>query len=615
MAVINETLLTNTWEYWRQRQNETATRLSSISDTTDEIKILTDVLIGGTNNTLIGQSLNDSGRVARFGSTADNNGGGNKLNIDFKSIRHTAGNSWEETETKIEYNVDDDVDKKMWISFYNDSGTTTDNIMRFGEGAATEWARFDNGQLAIGTAVPDTDQLLHVAGNTTIDNTLTAISLIANTVALTDGDLTINATDIDKPINITNVDTVANTTMRSIFLTYNSSGADLVSGGNKSKIAFRIDGNYSATGGGVADGEQLNIYNSYITSTNSGDPYTHIAQYTLADTNHSAGDVSLNYGAFSLADALNPSPGTVTNNTGLRGLSRIRSSGDVTNTYGAHLTAYALNGSSASGTRLYGLVAEAVFEGSTTSNIANVRGGSFTIDMNDGTAGTAIGVYSNFDLEPDADVTGDAFLINGSYSAGSVARVAGTAYGIYMAGEANNYVSSNLTVGGDLNLVGNVTSALDVDDLATFTNGIDVTGTTTFRSGFTSLANVKLNDNIQLRLGTDNDAIIAHDGSNLILDLANDDAFYIRDSNSALAHRFIFYSATGNFTANGAVTGATLVGAGSAITALNGSNISTGTVADARIATTIARKGNGTTQTLIIYDSAGGVLKTINGHA
>jgi hypothetical protein len=261
--------------------------------------------------------------------------------------------------------------------------------------------------------------------------------------------------DNKSAITLRSDDTVANSNFTgALHLTYNSSGTDAISVANKSKTAFRIDGNYSATGGTEVDGERQSIYTNYITSTNSGDAYVHYGQYSYTDTNHSAGNVLLNYGVYSTTDALNPSPGTIGNNTGFRGLSRIRSSGTVTNTYGAHVTAQVQSGATASGTRLYGLAAEAVFEGSTTSNIANVRGGSFLVDMNDGTTGTAIGVYSNLDLEPDADVTGNAFLINGSYSAGSVARVAGTAYGIYMAGEANNYVSSNLTVGGDLNLVG-----------------------------------------------------------------------------------------------------------------------------------------------------------------
>ena len=267
--------------------------------------------------------------------------------------------------------------------------------------------------------------------------------------------------DNKSAITLRSDDTVANSNFTgALHLTYNSSGTDAISVANKTKTAFRIDGNYSATGGTEVDGERQSIYTNYITSTNSGDAYVHYGQYSYTDTNHSAGNVVLNYGVYSLTDALNPSPGTIDNNRAMVGIARIRSSGDVTNTYGGYFGAYALDASSASGNILYGVEGVAYFEAGTTSSITNVRGGSFTVNMDGaieqdgGTATTAMGVYSHIAIDPAASVTGNAFLYYGSYAAGSLTEIAGTAYGLYMTGEANNYVSSNLTVGGDLNLVG-----------------------------------------------------------------------------------------------------------------------------------------------------------------
>ena len=52
-------------------------------------------------------------------------------------------------EKRIEYNVDSNAAKKMWMSFYNESSSTSDNIIRFGEADTTEWMRIDNGSLLV----------------------------------------------------------------------------------------------------------------------------------------------------------------------------------------------------------------------------------------------------------------------------------------------------------------------------------------------------------------------------------------------------------------------------------------------------------------------------------
>jgi hypothetical protein len=186
VAAILQTELTNTWEFWRQRQNEVATRLSSISNESDEIT-LTAITIGGTNNGTLSQTLNDDTRAARFGSLATTNAADQTLNVDIRSMRHTGGSDFQNTETRIEYNVDDGASKRMWISFYNDAAAQTDNTMRFGEGDTTEWARFDNGNFGIGTISPSVK--LDVTGAANISGTITGGTLTDGTLTITNGNI------------------------------------------------------------------------------------------------------------------------------------------------------------------------------------------------------------------------------------------------------------------------------------------------------------------------------------------------------------------------------------------------------------------------------------------
>ena len=520
MALIANTGLGDTFDFWRRRTNDVNSRLESLSGQNDTLTLTGNVVVD-TSTFVVNATTN---RVGVGKATP-------LKTFDVLGEVAISANLVVDTNTLYV----DAVSKKVGIA------CTTPTVALDVVGATALSSTLD---VVGATALSST---LDVTGDSTL------VSLNANAVTLT-GDLTINATDIDKPINITNVDTVANTTHAgSIYLTYNSSGADLVSGGNKSKTAFRIDGNYSATGGTTVETEQLNIYNSYITSTNSGDAFAHIAQYTYADTEHDAGNVYSNHGTFSIADALNTGTGTITYNAAFRGLSRLRSDGDVTNTYGGIFNAQVMSGASASGNILFGAEATAYFEPGALSSITNVRGGSFNVNIQEGTATTAMGVYSYINLESAAAVTSNAFLYYGRYEPGSLTEIAGAAYGLYMTGEESNWLDGSLRVGGDLDLVGNVTSALDVDGLATFTNGIDVTGSTTFQSGFLSLADIKLNDSVDLFLGSDNDARFFHDGSSLYLDMANDDAFYWRDVTGGTVVRFTFAIGTGDFTATGDV--------------------------------------------------------------
>jgi len=81
-------------------------------------------------------------------------------------------------------------------------------------------------------------------------------------------------------------------------------------------------------------------------------------------------------------------------------------------------------------------------------------------------------------------------------------------------------------------------------------------------------------------LGSGDDAELFCNGSHLYLDLNGGIGnFYIRDGTTT---RFTFND-------NGTLTATAFSGSGASLTALNGSNITTGTVADARIASTLVR--------------------------
>jgi hypothetical protein len=82
--------------------------------------------------------------------------------VRLRDIRHTDGATWTTTETRLHYSVDDNASKQMWLSFYNPTGDTIDNVIRFGEGDSNEWVRIDNGKVGIGTSSPS--QKLEVSG-------------------------------------------------------------------------------------------------------------------------------------------------------------------------------------------------------------------------------------------------------------------------------------------------------------------------------------------------------------------------------------------------------------------------------------------------------------------
>jgi len=99
----------------------------------------------------VGSTENDRKYNGRFTTRTPNN-----LNLDIYDRRWSNGNThgWIGTEKRIEFNVDDNTSKRMWISFFNANSTTTSNVIRFGEQEDTEWMRIFDGKVGIGTINP-----------------------------------------------------------------------------------------------------------------------------------------------------------------------------------------------------------------------------------------------------------------------------------------------------------------------------------------------------------------------------------------------------------------------------------------------------------------------------
>ena len=134
-------------------------------------------------------------------------------------------------------------------------------------------------------------------------------------------------------------------------------------------------------------------------------------------------------------------------------------------------------------------------------------------------------------------------------------------------------------------------------------------------AGGTMTGDLNFGDNVDANFGAGADLKIYHDGSNSFVEDAGTGrltlisngagiqfnaageqmADFIKDGAVELFHNNVkkAETASGGFTVTGAMAATTVTGDGSGLTALNGSNIASGTVADARISALTASKLTG----------------------
>ena len=132
----------------------------------EAITVLQDGKVGiGTDDLIYRlEVFEDGGLTSTIGSASttvrftnkSGTGSNSDLNLTIydKKISSVGTENWRGTEKRIEYNVDDNATKRMWIGFLNETTDASDNTIRFGEGLNTEWMRIDNGKVGIGTTNP-----------------------------------------------------------------------------------------------------------------------------------------------------------------------------------------------------------------------------------------------------------------------------------------------------------------------------------------------------------------------------------------------------------------------------------------------------------------------------
>ena len=117
--------------------------------------------IGTDNPTYVLHTFND-GAVGSAENSRKYNGRfttytPNRLNLDIYDRRwqDTQTHGWEGTEKRLEYNVDDNTSKRMWMSFFNPDNAVASNVIRFGEQEDTEWMRIYDGNVGINSTNPN----------------------------------------------------------------------------------------------------------------------------------------------------------------------------------------------------------------------------------------------------------------------------------------------------------------------------------------------------------------------------------------------------------------------------------------------------------------------------
>jgi hypothetical protein len=249
--------------------------------------------------------------------------------------------------------------------------------------------------------------------------------------------------DVVGTITTSVTDTVQDVTKNAVLIQNDISGTGGTTG-DRIKSALKLTSDNSATGSTIVSGQRLNSYGLYNTQVNTGDLYVHRGQYSVT-TSGTAANTYYQYGIHNLSRTT--SSGVITYNYGTVSDAQMYGSGDITQNIGSFNRAIwesTSSGNTASGIGAYNNIR--TISGS-TSTITAVRGTYTVIDHDDATMGTVYAHDSKIDVENAANVTGNAYMYYGIYSAGSTAKIVGTSWGVYLTGEDENYFSAPVGIG------------------------------------------------------------------------------------------------------------------------------------------------------------------------
>ena len=136
----------------------------------------------------LGTTVNDRQIISTFSNNVHGSSGSvNVGNLDFLTRRIATSSSqsdpdysWITSEYRLEFHVDNNANKRSWLSFYPPNTQTQSNAIRFGEHEDTEWMRIEDGLLGLGEASPEYLLDLYRYTNTTGSSTGTTLIRLTN---------------------------------------------------------------------------------------------------------------------------------------------------------------------------------------------------------------------------------------------------------------------------------------------------------------------------------------------------------------------------------------------------------------------------------------------------
>ena len=264
-----------------------------------------------------------------------------------------------------------------------------------------------------------------------------------------------SSTTNNRALHLLITDDVCDQTMYGAYIDYNISGTDATTT-NQTHVGLRIDTDSSATGGTTTNDHR--IYSIWNDLNISGDSDLAYGIYNGVRSTLSTADTTTSlYGMYNIVQA-DKTAGTITNAFGQYNLAYAE--GTVTNLRATQNLAYLQAGGTAS--ILYGSLNEAQYDSGSTLT-------------------SAYGVRSSLDNNG-ATVTNE-YIFYGDYQGTS----GGSAYGLYVTGEDQNYFSNSVGIGtdpsydlhvsGSIYATGDVTAYSDIalkENVETIQNPIDL---------------------------------------------------------------------------------------------------------------------------------------------